>query len=384
MGIEMDTLPNDLLRLIQPFLGVDQLIILFNEQQEFCKNIKEAARKTNWKWILYYLEYYKYQKSCILEGYYAAIETQNSKLINDFENLNPEVRNDDCRIKYYAKAGNFEYIDCCLKSNAMTLRYCWYILEGLIKTHNMIGFKKYEHEQLYAEMFNRDYSYLARYIKYAIKYNNDTIVHTLMPIIKTNYQARCDGILWLCQTFLSKFNSPTWYDKHKDYTRRYIYWIAKAGLINICSPYIDKFQENMVQGLLDGQCETILELIKDKHKDNIDLYRTLTKYYIKKRDYEQFKVYFKILITRFKNKHTECADLFEDAVCSNNYRVVRILLLFIKTNVIIWDAYKIKDPHIAMLIAKNKKVGIPDYNILIIQLLERGHNVVANIFDKSR
>lgn len=368
----MDSLPNDLERLIQPFLTVDQLIFVFNQNKEFCKNIKEAARRSDWSWILYYLKYYELQKSCIQQGYYGAIEIQNIGLMNDFENLNPEIRDDDRRIKYYLKFGI--YLD---ELDITDPRYRWDALKALIKTHNIVGFKKYQ--QQYIEIFNSDYRSLLIYMKYAMKYNNQAFINILMPLVESDYRSHYDGFRYLCQAFLSK-----WTDRSDAYHIAHIYWIAKAGLIDICTQYIDTFSEDMVRGAIDGQHETILELIKDKHKDNIDLYRVLTKYYIKKNNFEQFNIYFKILMTLCYNKQDECVSLFEDAISSNNYGIFRAVSSFIRRHIVVRNASEIKDLRIAKFIAHNNKFGIYSYDYVVRELNEKGHNVAASIFAKGR
>lgn len=81
----MNTLPNDLHRLINKHLSsVDDLFLFDHQQNSQPKNIIKAVVDKNWRWVLYYLQRYQHQTYIYGQAFLGACELGDVELMERF------------------------------------------------------------------------------------------------------------------------------------------------------------------------------------------------------------------------------------------------------------------------------------------------------------
>lgn len=138
----MDTLFSDLRFLVDKHLSAIEDVFINNNQVYIKpKNIKRAVKNRDWRWILYFLQRYRYQQSVVSEAYCAAIGYKYEDLQKVLK-LESPIEYDF--IYSLAKGGYYKELDDLANTTAYN-KYA--VLSGLIAANDIDTIKsnRYKH-----------------------------------------------------------------------------------------------------------------------------------------------------------------------------------------------------------------------------------------------
>ena len=383
----MDTIFTDLSTLIKKHLSSCELITLFQVKDiSYCKSIKEACRRFDWSWILYYLQYYRFQISCLKEGYHGSLETGNIELISFFESLHPDVKNDRLQVKYIAKSGNIDRLNEYFTEKGDNLIYeYWFLLEGIIKTHNSHCLNIYKNA-IIQNFYSYGPNFAIATIRYATKYNNKQVLNFIKENLIngeiTDYDSGIgESLINACDIFVSRLEVS---DSQLNSVRITIpHWtnvMAEVGRIDICSRFISstigEYNREIIVGAIKGHQQQILDLFDLKNPSVISDFCCG---YIEVRDYEKFCYYYDQLNKEQKNAYNQFFVVTAIRKC--NYKALKLLLEdsdINKTKLqpgIVWT----KDINTAIVLSKHLNKFEYNINRAVRKLNSVGYDKVAEI-----
>lgn len=333
----MNTINSDLLGLARRHLSSTELIILFKDEDvRYCKSIKEACRRFDWSWILYYLYNVRmtgdrYQVSSLKEGYYGSLENRNIELIKFFEGLYPNIRNDRLQVKYIAKSGDIDRLNKYFEQRGTNLVFEHsYLLEGITKTHNSNILNEYK-DDIIRFFNNYSLNFIIMAIEYSIRYNNKQILNFIRENlvngkIQIPVHYTVDEIITLCNIFTSELEVSD-----SEFSSLYlaipirIENIARIGRVDICSRYLSltvgEYGQPIIMGAIKGHQQQILDLFDVKDPSIIP---NFCWGYIEIRDYENFYYYYNQLNKELKNVYNQ--TFVASAIKKCNYKALKLLL----------------------------------------------------------